>query len=60
MADPNMASEDYIAWMVETISSLEAGEDRDELVDHFLAITEQLNFLENCYHLEAYESHRSV
>ena len=60
MNDPNIACEDYIAWMVNTISSLEKGEERDELVDHFIAISEQINFLENCYHLEPHEAHRRI
>ena len=54
--DPNITVEDYIDFLIEAIPRMPDGDERSFFTDHYLAVVEQLDHLENCYLLEAYES----
>lgn len=52
--DPNITVEDYIEFLIEVIPRME-GDERSFFTDHFLDVVGQLDHIENCYQLEAYE-----
>lgn len=54
--DPNITAEDYIDFLIGAIPQMPEGDVRSHFTDHFLDVVEQLDYIENCYLLEAYES----
>ena len=54
--DPNITVEDYIEFLIEAIPRMPEGDERTFFTDHYLDVVGQLDHLENCYLLEAYES----
>ena len=54
--NPNITAEDYIEFLIEAIPQMPEGDERSFFTDQFMAVVEQLDYIENCYLLEAYES----
>jgi hypothetical protein len=52
--NPNITVEDYIEFLIDAIPRME-GDERTFFTDHFLDVVGQLDHIENCYQLEAYE-----
>lgn len=54
--DPNMTAQEYMEILSFSIPEIEDTEKRVEMVNHLMRITTQIDYLDSCYHKEAYES----
>ena len=54
--DPNITIEDYIDFLIHAIPQMPEGDERSYFTDHFMDVVSELDHIENCYQLEAYES----
>ena len=57
---PNVTAGDYMASLVAVITQMENSEERDALVDHFITMKDQLNYLDRCYEQGTHETHRRI
>ncbi|WP_186518901.1 hypothetical protein [Synechococcus sp. PROS-9-1] len=54
----NISAQEYIVWIVHTMTAMDDGPEFDQLQEHFNKICEQLDHLRNCYELPSYETDR--
>jgi hypothetical protein len=54
--DSNMTAQEYMELLSFSIPEIEDPTERMEMVNHLMRITTQVDYLESCYHKEAYES----
>ena len=56
MTDNNLTAQEYVVWIVHTMSALDDGPQFNELQEQFNKIVGQLDHLRNCYQLDSYET----
>ena len=54
--DPNMTAQEYMEKLSFSIPYIKDREEQLEMLNHLMHVTPQVDYLESCYHKEAYES----